>query len=120
MTNIDILVSYLCLDGLFGGLGGFQLLLRLVIEGDAGYLDDADHSEEEVYGGETVGVEGRQRLVFVYFFRKMGRRENIVVQVVLGLDDQAPSGPDETGRGEGGVLCEGELLGGARKVRDTG
>ena len=40
-------------------------------------------------------------------------------QVVLGLDDQAPAGPDETGGSQGGVLGERELLGWARKVGDT-
>lgn len=42
------------------------------------------------------------------------------VQVVLGLDDQAPAGPDDTGGRQGGVLGEGELLGGTGKVGDTG
>lgn len=42
------------------------------------------------------------------------------LQVVLGLDDQAPSSPDEASAGQGKVLCERELLDGSRKVRDTG
>lgn len=41
------------------------------------------------------------------------------VQVVLGLDDEAPAGPDETGAGEGKVLRQGELLDGAGKVGDA-
>ena len=40
-------------------------------------------------------------------------------QVVLGLDDQAPAGPDETSGSQGTVLGERELLGRARKVGDT-
>lgn len=42
------------------------------------------------------------------------------VQVVLGLDDQAPAGPDDTGGRQGGVLGEGKLLGGTGKVGDAG
>lgn len=41
-------------------------------------------------------------------------------EVVLGLDDHAPASPDETGAGQGKVLGEGELLGGACEVGDTG
>lgn len=37
-------------------------------------------------------------------------------QIVLGLDDQAPPGPDQASRGQGEVLGEGQLLGGASKV----
>lgn len=42
------------------------------------------------------------------------------VQVVLGLDDEAPSGPDHAGAGQGEELCKGQLLGGTGEVRDTG
>lgn len=64
-----------------------------VVGCDSGDLDEADDAEEEVDGGE---------------------------EVVLGLDDQAPSGPDEAGAGQGKVLSERELLDGARKVGDAG
>ena len=40
-------------------------------------------------------------------------------QIVLGLDDQAPTSPDETGGSQGAVLGERQLLGRARKVGDT-
>jgi hypothetical protein len=48
-----------------------------------------------------------------------GKREKDA-QDVSGLDDQAPSGPDEARAGQGKVLGEGELLGGAREVGDAG
>lgn len=60
---------------------------------DAGALDDTDEAEEEVDGGE---------------------------EVVLGGDDEAPAGPDQAGGGQGAVLLEGELLGGAGEVGDAG
>lgn len=41
-------------------------------------------------------------------------------QIVLGLDNQAPPRPDQARRGQRRVLCERELLGGARKVGDAG
>lgn len=75
---------------LFGD--GLVVLARLPEE-DAGDLDDADDAEEEVDGGQ---------------------------QVVLGLDDEAPAGPDEAGGGQGTVLGEGEFLGGAGEVGDAG
>jgi len=42
------------------------------------------------------------------------------VQVVLGLDDEAPPGPDEAGAGESKVLRKRELLCGTGKVGDAG
>jgi hypothetical protein len=42
------------------------------------------------------------------------------IQVVLGLDDEAPAGPDNTGTGQGEVLSEGEVLDGTSEVGDTG
>lgn len=42
------------------------------------------------------------------------------VQVVLGLDDEAPSSPNDTGAGQSEVLSERELLGGTSEVGDTG
>jgi hypothetical protein len=84
-------------------LGTGDLVLDLVQGGlvleagavhqDAGALDDADGAEEEVDGGE---------------------------EVVLGGDDEAPAGPDQAGGGQGAVLLEGELLGGAGEVGDAG
>jgi hypothetical protein len=41
-------------------------------------------------------------------------------QIVLGLDDEAPAGPDDTGRGQSKVLGDGELLYGTGEVRDAG
>jgi hypothetical protein len=41
------------------------------------------------------------------------------VHDVSRLDDQAPAGPDQACTCEGDVLCEGELFGGAVKVRDA-
>lgn len=55
-------------------------------------LHHTDAAEEEVDGGE---------------------------QVVLWLDDETPAGPDGTGGGQGGILCEGELLRWAVEVGDT-
>lgn len=46
-----------------------------------------------------------------------GRRS--AVQVVLGLDDQTPSGPDDTRAGQRNVLSNGELLSRAREVGDA-
>lgn len=42
------------------------------------------------------------------------------VQVVLGLDNQAPARPDETRAGQGKVLRKRQLLDGAGKVGDAG
>lgn len=87
------------LDGLLGigldvlnGALKASLFIGLVLC-DSGDLDEADHSEEEVDGGE---------------------------EVVLGLDDEAPASPDDAGAGQGKVLGEGELLGGTSKVGDAG
>ena len=41
------------------------------------------------------------------------------VQNVLGLDDQAPPGPDQTRASKGKVLGEGELLGRASHIGNT-
>lgn len=60
---------------------------------DPADLDDTHDTEEEVDGGE---------------------------QHVLGLDNQAPTSPDEARGGQGAVLGEGELLGGAGEIGDTG
>jgi hypothetical protein len=76
-------------DGVSDGL----VLLAAAPHHDAGDLDDADDTEEEVDGGE---------------------------EVVLGLDDEAPAGPDEAGGRQGAVLLQGELLGGAGEVGDAG
>jgi hypothetical protein len=57
------------------------------------------------------------RLFKLVLVNEGGRKSG---QVVLGLDDQAPSGPDEAGAGQGKVLSERELLDGARKVGDAG
>lgn len=67
--------------------------MRRVIDENARALGDAHETQEEVDGGQ---------------------------EVVLGLDDEAPAGPDEAGGGQGGVLGEGEFLGGTGKVGDTG
>lgn len=72
--------------------GGLVLEAGAVHE-DADALDEADGAEEEVDGGE---------------------------EVVLGGDDEAPAGPDQAGGGQGAVLLEGELLGGAGEVGDAG
>lgn len=42
------------------------------------------------------------------------------IQDVTGLDNQAPAGPDSTGAHQGDVLGEGQLLGRAIEVGDTG
>lgn len=42
------------------------------------------------------------------------------IQVVLGLDDEAPASPDNTGAGQGQVLGEGEVLNGTSEIGDTG
>lgn len=42
------------------------------------------------------------------------------VQNVLWLNDQAPTSPDGTGGGQGSVLGQGEGLGWAPEVGDTG
>lgn len=81
-----------------------------VVRNDSGDLGETNETEEEVGGGETIGGVR-------YKMQQEGQES---VQVVLGLDDQAPSGPDETGAGQGKVLGEGELLDGSREVGDTG
>lgn len=100
-TTIDMAPLLSALDSLldlFLGLpdslsDGSLVLLAVAPEHDAGDLDDADDAEEEVDGGE---------------------------QVVLGLDDEAPARPDEAGGGQGAVLLQRELLGGATEVGDAG
>ena len=77
-------------DGISNAL---VLLLAVAPHHDAGDLDDADDAEEEVDGCE---------------------------QVVLGLDDEAPAGPDEARGRQGAVLLQRELLGRAGEVGDTG
>lgn len=72
---------------------GRLVVLGRVVEEDARALRDADEAEEEVDGGQ---------------------------EVVLGLDDEAPAGPDEARGRQGAVLGEGEFLGGAGKVGDSG
>jgi hypothetical protein len=72
---------------------GSTALLGGFVHGDTGELCDTDEGEEEVDGGQ---------------------------EHVLGLDDEAPAGPDDTRAGEGEVLGEGELLGGTGEVGDTG
>lgn len=76
-------------------------------------MDDTDETEEEVDGSKAK----RQSVSpgFLHMMEK-GRR----IQVVLGLDDQAPPGPDQTSARQGKVLREGELFGRAGKVGDAG
>lgn len=88
--GLDLLLDLL---HLVLNLLGSRLLHGRVVEEDARALRHADETEEEVDGGQ---------------------------EVVLGLDDEAPAGPDDAGGRQGGVLREGELLGGAGKVGDTG
>lgn len=106
------------LDGLLGidldvlnGALEASLLVGLVLC-DSGDLDEADQSEEEVDSGETG--------VCVSCGWDRNRGTGAVIQVVLGLDDEAPAGPDDAGAGQGEVLGEGELLGGTSKVGDAG
>lgn len=103
--SLDLLLDFL-LDFLNGASD--TLLLRLLPEEDTGDLNDSDESEEEVYGGEAAQVSGCIK-----------GRYGDVVQVVLGLDDQAPTGPDETGAGQGEVLGERELLGRTSEIGNT-
>lgn len=48
----------------------------------------------------------------------MGR--GVGIQNIPGLDDEAPTGPDDARAGQGEVLGEGELLGGTCEVGDAG
>lgn len=74
-TTVDMAPLLSALDSLLGlvlGLDdgvsdGLVVLLAVAPHHDAGDLDDSDDAEEEVDGGQ---------------------------QVVLGLDDEAPAGPD--------------------------
>jgi hypothetical protein len=50
------------------------------------------------------------------FIDPSGRSDS---QEVLRFDDEAPTGPNRAGACKGNVLCEGEVLGGAREVTDT-
>lgn len=70
-----------------------QLLLRGIVHGNAGQLCDADATKEKVDGGKEVVLRG---------------------------DDEAPARPDGAGGGEGGVLGQGELVGRAGEVTDSG
>lgn len=42
------------------------------------------------------------------------------IQHILGLDNEAPSGPDGTGSHEGEVLSQGQLLSWAKEVGGAG
>lgn len=79
-------------DGGLDGLGGGQTK-RLLVHDDSAQLDGGSAAQEEVDRGQ---------------------------QVVLGLDDQTPSGPDEAGGKQSGVLGAGQSLDRSSKVRDTG
>lgn len=94
-SSLRALDSLLGLLHLLLGLSHDALgpLVRGVVNDNARDLDDADDTKEEVDGGE---------------------------QVVLGLDDEAPAGPNEARGRQRGVLRQRELLGRAGKVGDTG
>lgn len=66
---------------------------RLLVHDDSTELDRSSAAQEKVDGSQ---------------------------QVVLGLDDEAPSSPDEAGGEQGGVLSAGKGLNGSSKVGDTG
>lgn len=52
---------------------------------------------------------------------KNGCKENkTIIQKVTGLDHKAPSGPDQSGGHEGGILGQRQGLGGAGKVSSAG
>lgn len=90
---LDILGSLLdVLLNIVGNVLGAFFLVELV-HGDSGNLGETDETEEEVDGSE---------------------------EIVLGLNDQAPPGPDETGASEGKVLGSRELLDGTGEIGDTG
>lgn len=95
---------------LLGSLRGRALLTTLPHE-DTANLDDTNASKEEVDGGEPIAES-----VEVANIRSRLKS----VQDVSGLDDQAPASPDGSGGHQGGVLGEGEFLGRAVEVGDTG
>ena len=80
---------------------------------DTGDLDDTDAAQEEVNGSEA-----RCRLAEEFFAHQS--RICQAIQVVLGGNDHAPTGPDGSGGHQGTVLSEGELFSGTAEVGDTG
>lgn len=103
LDDIDhILFQLLC-----GRLGAFLHFLDLRGDGlafhavlvgeDTADLDGADDGEEEVHGSEA-GFEEERLSVEVY------GRVRLNVQVVLGLDYEAPAGPDYACGCDGGIL----------------
>jgi hypothetical protein len=122
---LDILLQILSDGGGTAFLGGF-------VHGDTGELCDTDEGEEEVDSGEaretpemSVTFPTKYSFLppscsFFFFFCPSSLREFFCLQHVLGLDDEAPAGPDDTRAGEGEVLGKGELLGGTGEVGDTG
>ena len=92
-----------------------------MVQADAGALDDADDAEEEVDGreaGHCTWLAWLTTKTHKGLRRRAGQGKD--AQIVLGLDNQAPPGPDDAGSGQGGVLGQRELLGGAAKVGDAG
>lgn len=86
-----------------------SLLVSRITHEDSRDLDDADEAEEEVDGGEAIHInEGVSCESTVQILGEGGgiSGAGATIQVVLGLDNQAPSGPDQAGAGEGQVLCE--------------
>lgn len=89
------------------------------MKSNSGNLGKSDETEEEVDGGEARGgIYSAWDMTKQDQTWQMAEKKNI--QVVLGLDDQAPSSPDKTSAGKSEVLSEGELLNGTREVGDTG
>lgn len=105
LNRLDNLVLHL-LQGLLGG----PLQATTVAE-DAAHLDGADASEEKV---------DRSKPAHVSYILYSTVRSGSNVQVVARGDNHAPAGPDGASGHQGTVLREGELLGGAAEVGDTG
>lgn len=102
-------IGHLLFQILHGG-GGRAVKATAVVD-DTADLDNTDTSEEEVDSSEPS-----PSVSFPHYHNPGSR----YIQVVLGGDDHAPTSPDAASGHQGTVLSEGELLGRAAKIGDTG
>ena len=91
----------------------------MLVHEDTGDLDDADHAEEEVDSSEAMLGGAVVSKVLQDTARARDNANCHFLQVVLGLDDQAPPRPDDARRRQGPVLRKRQLLGRAGKVGDA-
>lgn len=83
----------------------------MLVHQDPGGLGGSYQEQTEVDGGETVGPPKHEYLVSLghdtyRYISGVGNEGGRDIQHVLGLDDEAPSGPDGARGHEGEVLSQ--------------